>query len=320
MPERLSEGNTPMPHSTSADGTRKSRWIMGAAVVAAVSAVSLALGLGVVGPMIQHRMETPPVALSTSGTTSAIPSHFATPPANVEIKERVVHRPVPKPAAPDGTDSLDASSQTLTLDATPADPGDKAASVTPPKPTIHASVSDAGLDTNPDGSPADPSAAAAGRTKHPDNHSDSSDTGAPDGTGGADKGQEAGARSRGARGPKAHERRVSPLEALPPLDGSGTSGDDQNPRTVVPPEPDPAKNGRSYRVQVGHFDDEAAAQRLRDELARTGLSPQVVKTERGGATVYRVQVGTFKQKENADHAMEKLKSQSYDPYLAEDKP
>jgi cell division septation protein DedD len=33
-----------------------------------------------------------------------------------------------------------------------------------------------------------------------------------------------------------------------------------------------------------------------------------------------VQVGTFKQKENADHAMEKLKSQSYDPYLAEDKP
>jgi cell division protein FtsN len=89
---------------------------------------------------------------------------------------------------------------------------------------------------------------------------------------------------------------------------------------VVPPEPDTAKSGRAYRVQVGRFADEAAAQRLRDELAKSGLSPRVVKSERGGATVYRVQVGTFRQKENADRAMEQLKGQSYAPYLADDKP
>src|SRR5437868_3617689 len=105
-----------MPYSHTADGSRKARWIVPVLVVGSVSAVSLAVGLGVVGPMIQRRMETPPPALSTSGTTSAIPSHFSSPPADVEIKERVPPRPAPKPAPAPPTDALADSSQTLPTD------------------------------------------------------------------------------------------------------------------------------------------------------------------------------------------------------------
>ena len=60
------------------------------------------------------------------------------------------------------------------------------------------------------------------------------------------------------------------------------------------------------------------AEKLRDELAQSGLSPRVVKTQKGGATVYRVQVGTYHQKENADRQIETLKSRSYEPYLADE--
>ena len=74
------------------------------------------------------------------------------------------------------------------------------------------------------------------------------------------------------------------------------------------------------RVQVGRFSEQQEAERLREELASTGLSPRVVRTQKGGTTVYRVQVGTFRQKENADRQMEVLKSRSYEPYLADEAP
>src|SRR5712692_7139208 len=131
-----------MPQSYTPDRARKPGWIMPVVVVASVSAVSLALGLGVVGPMIQRRMETPPPALSTSGTTSAIPARLSAPPADVEIKERVIRRPTPKPAPPAGTDSLADASQTL-QEAAPSAPGDTAASAAPAKPALHTSVTDA---------------------------------------------------------------------------------------------------------------------------------------------------------------------------------
>ena len=60
--------------------------------------------------------------------------------------------------------------------------------------------------------------------------------------------------------------------------------------------------------------------RLREELASTGMSPRVVRTQKGRTTVYRVQVGTYRQKENADRQMEVLKSRSYEPYLADEEP
>jgi cell division protein FtsN len=71
-------------------------------------------------------------------------------------------------------------------------------------------------------------------------------------------------------------------------------------------------------VQVGRFAEESAAQRVRDELAGSGFSAQVVRSERSGTVQYRVQVGTFRQKENADRTVEKLKAQSYEPYIADD--
>ena len=73
-------------------------------------------------------------------------------------------------------------------------------------------------------------------------------------------------------------------------------------------------------MQVGRFNEEQQAVKLRDELVQSGLAPRVVRTQKGGVTVYRVQVGTFRQKENADRQMEVLKSRSYEPYLADEEP
>ena len=297
-----------MPHSPTVDGSPKSGWLMVALVVGSVSAASLALGLGVVGPMIQRRTETPPPALSTSGTSTPTPSRLPAPSADVVIKERVVRRPVPKPVPPAATDPLADSSQTLPGGGAPAESTDTPASGASGRPSIHATVTDADLDSQPDGASA-PGATGARMRRSP-TRSAGSKNGDAAGAGGAGK------------GPKARDHRVSPLEALPPLDadGPGTAAEDVKPGTVVPPAPVTLKSGRSYRVQVGRFDNQRAAERLRDELAKTGFSPRVVKTERGGTVQYRVQIGTFRQKENAVRQIEKLKGQSYQPYLAEEEP
>jgi cell division protein FtsN len=124
---------------------------------------------------------------------------------------------------------------------------------------------------------------------------------------------------RSTRAPKARSHRLSPLEALPPVspDETTTPATDDKPDTVIPPDPGSATNGRTFRVQVGRFDNQAAAERLKDVLTRAGYSPRVVTNRRSGAVQYRVQVGTFRQKENADRQMETLRSQSYDPYLSD---
>jgi cell division protein FtsN len=139
-------------------------------------------------------------------------------------------------------------------------------------------------------------------------------------------------------GRRARRRRLSPLEALPTLGGSlprtpaaeqGTAAGASGTDSAAPAgaaagrddqggEKEGRRTGRSYRVQVGRFADENDARRLKDELAGSGLTPQVVKTEREGVTLYRVQVGTFRLKENADRQVEQLKEQKFEPYIADD--
>src|SRR5262249_44325507 len=132
-----------MPQSDATYGAMRARWPLIILLVGSVAAASLALGLLVVGPMIQRRMETPPPVLAISGTTAVPPSQPAVTPADVEIKERIVRRPVLRPAPPK-PDALN-----VELGPAPA-PGDTAAGLadTPAqssatRPSIKATVTDA---------------------------------------------------------------------------------------------------------------------------------------------------------------------------------
>src|ERR687888_405676 len=73
-------------------------WPTAVLVVTSVAAASVALGLTVVGPMIQRRMETPPPMLSANAAVPAAVASPAGPQAEVQIKERIIPRPRPKPA------------------------------------------------------------------------------------------------------------------------------------------------------------------------------------------------------------------------------
>src|SRR5690349_16806788 len=132
-----------MPQSDATYGAMRARWPLIILVVGTVAAASLALGLLVVGPMIQRRMETPPPVLATSGTTALPPSQPAVSAADVQIKERIVRRPAPRPAPPK-PDELN-----VELGPAPA-PGDTAAGLADSdtrspgaRPSIKTTVTDA---------------------------------------------------------------------------------------------------------------------------------------------------------------------------------
>jgi cell division protein FtsN len=289
----------------------RAAWPTALMVVAVVAAASVALGLTVVGPMIQRNREAPPPTLVVSSPAPAPPVETARAEAEVQIKERVIPRPKPKPPAelvvpltvngqdpntPGGANGAPGEpGQAATRPATGEN--DRAGRSDRRRDSIHGEVTEAdeGSDQTADGS----------RTRDGDS--------------------------------KSRRRRLSPIEALPALGSSlprtpaadrgadaAAAGTDSSPSAGAADgasgERDGRRSGRSYRVQVGRFADENDARRLRDELAGSGLSPRVVRSEREGVVLYRVQVGTFKMKENADRQVEQLKEKQYEPYIADDDP
>jgi cell division septation protein DedD len=285
-----------------------------------VAATSLALGLLVVGPMIQRKMESPPPVLAVSGTTTVPPSRAAVSSADVDIKERVVRRPPPRPIPP-ADDSLSFHLGTPPASGDAASGLSDAGSAARVKPGIKATVTDAegegaGPAVGPTSTSPGPRESRRSSRRNEDSLSPAGDGVAASSTAGSDL------RPRSAAAPKARTLRASPLDALPVLDSNGPESNSDNslPGAAPIPSSDVHPTGKSYRVQVGRFTDSQDADRLRDELSQSGLNPRVVKTQKGGATVYRVQVGTYRQKENADRQIEMLKGRSYDPYLAEDEP
>jgi cell division protein FtsN len=298
----------------------RSPWPTALLVIATVAAASVALGLTVVGPMLQRRLETPPPALALNTPAPTAPVETARAEADVQIKERVIPRPKPKPP-PELNMPLTVPAQTVDEPGTTAGTTVEA-SRTSPRPSIRATISD----TDPNG------LAERGR--------DSARGEPMDGGDGSER-QVEGARGRDNEASRTRRRRLSPLEALPTLgsslprgpaserepkgaaaesDSRSGTGAAEATRDGQGAEKDGRRTGRSYRVQVGRFADETDARRLRDELAGSGLSPRVVRTERDGVVLYRVQVGTFKMKENADRQVGQLKEQRYEPYIADEEP
>jgi cell division protein FtsN len=71
----------------------------------------------------------------------------------------------------------------------------------------------------------------------------------------------------------------------------------------------------TYMVQTGAFrnPDEAEAQRAK--LTITGMDVKVTEREQSGRTVYRVRVGPFERKEDAEKAKDKLEGSGFETVL-----
>lgn len=75
----------------------------------------------------------------------------------------------------------------------------------------------------------------------------------------------------------------------------------------------------SYRVQAGTFADKNNADKLVQELKDKGYRPEVKSTESGDRTLYRVQVGAYKSREAAQDFADELTSSGYSPSVVEQK-
>jgi septal ring-binding cell division protein DamX len=308
-----------MSHPSAIGGSPKRQWPVILLIVVLVSAVSLALGLMVVGPIIQRRMETPSPALAANTVAPRVQAPVAAPSAEVEIKEKIKPPPPPPPdplsqpnqmPGPDLSQRQDGQFFTGT--------GDSRRKRTSDAPSISASISDAGSDRS--GGSGEHSKGRGTETQEGTAPTERHDSPALEPVKPRDfPGSPALGQPRSTDLPKPRRRR-SPLEALPVLNGETQSGATTGQGDGAATASNATLSHRTYRVQVGRFADESAAQRLRDELVGAGYSPRVVRTERSGVVLYRVQVGTFGRKENAEKTVSKLKSQSYEPYVADDEP
>lgn len=71
----------------------------------------------------------------------------------------------------------------------------------------------------------------------------------------------------------------------------------------------------SYFIQVGAFRTPEDAEQQRAKLSLIGFQAKVTEREQSGRTVFRVRLGPFDKKDEADRAKEKLESQSIETAL-----
>lgn len=72
-----------------------------------------------------------------------------------------------------------------------------------------------------------------------------------------------------------------------------------------------------YRVQVGSFSIKSNADNLKSKLSKLGYDTIVVKAKVNSRTFYRVQVGAYSVKNNAVNMQNKLKSDGFDSIIVE---
>ena len=71
----------------------------------------------------------------------------------------------------------------------------------------------------------------------------------------------------------------------------------------------------SYFIQVGAFRTPEDAEQQRAKLSLMGFQAKVTEREQSGRTVYRVRLGPFDKKDEADKSKEKLEGQSIETAL-----
>lgn len=100
---------------------------------------------------------------------------------------------------------------------------------------------------------------------------------------------------------------VAPAEpvaktAKPPADPIG----DLAKAKLAAPAATPGADPFSYFVQVGAFRTPEDAEQQRAKISLMGLEAKVTEREQSGRTVYRVRLGPFDKKDDADKAKERL--------------
>lgn len=71
-----------------------------------------------------------------------------------------------------------------------------------------------------------------------------------------------------------------------------------------------------YRVRVGSFANRDNAQNLAAELNGRGYSTTIIRDEGGSSTTYRLQVGAYRDKKTADNTLKELKANGYDAVIS----
>jgi cell division protein FtsN len=109
-------------------------------------------------------------------------------------------------------------------------------------------------------------------------------------------------------------------EPDPPID------EQEPPPAHEPPDkPDPEKekpaeqpksSSASYRVQVGIYLNRENANQVVQTLRSSGFQAAIVPFQRDGSTVYRVQVGVYKNKETADTVAKSVRDKGFEAYVS----
>ncbi len=120
------------------------------------------------------------------------------------------------------------------------------------------------------------------------------------------------------------------VNETPPDEGNadneqGTSPEAQNVK-ISPPKPSTAPSGEKpkdeksqntiYKVQLGAFSTKDNAQNLINELKGKGVDATVVPLKKDGKDYFRVQAGAYKNKESADKLAGDLKNQGYPVFIS----
>ncbi|MBW3621838.1 MAG: SPOR domain-containing protein [Armatimonadetes bacterium] len=87
---------------------------------------------------------------------------------------------------------------------------------------------------------------------------------------------------------------------------------------IAEAEAPPPAPSRKYRVQAGAFQEEENARRMADRLASSGYQPAVTTSKDSSGTTYRVQVGPFPGRNEAEEAVRDLGNQGISARIAED--
>ncbi len=89
--------------------------------------------------------------------------------------------------------------------------------------------------------------------------------------------------------------------------------------TTTPPAetPEPTKSSSSvYRIQLGAFSTRENAQNLISDLKNKGFEGTVIPTKKDGKDYFRVQVGAYKNKESAEQIADDLKQKGYPVFIS----
>ncbi len=108
--------------------------------------------------------------------------------------------------------------------------------------------------------------------------------------------------------PPRPEPEAPPAPAPPAAAGTTAQRSREPPAPAQPkvePKPKPAVPQAVFTVQVGSFRDRGAAEDLASRMKAQGVSPQVVAAPVGGRTWYRVQVGLYDTRAEAENLYRK---------------